>query len=79
MSLSNRRRGVEFRSGCRHLNWRLLGVIAFVPNYIPFIGPFDPTVFPTLFVPVRTGSVACLLCRICMSRIIQFVIGSHPN
>ena len=42
------------------------GVIAFVLNYIPFIGPFIATVFPTLFVSSKPA-LAGLLCRICMS------------
>src|SRR6266550_2158910 len=32
------------------------GVIAFVMNYIPFIGPLVATVFPTLFALVQFGS-----------------------
>ena len=42
------------------------GVIAFVLNYIPFIGPFIATVFPTLFVLVQTAILAGLLCRVCV-------------
>ena len=53
------------------------GVIAFVLNYIPFIGPFIATVFPTLFVLVQTGSwQVCFAVFVCLN-IIQFVIGSY--
>jgi predicted PurR-regulated permease PerM len=57
------------------------GVIAFALNYIPFIGPFIATVFPTLFALAQFGSwqeafvvFVCLNCA-------QFVIGSYiePN
>ncbi|MCA6111401.1 AI-2E family transporter [Bradyrhizobium cenepequi] len=53
------------------------GVIAFVLNYIPFIGPFIATLFPTLLAmttfeswPAVFGVFACL-------NIIQFVVGSY--
>src|SRR6516164_7698103 len=53
------------------------GVIAFVLNYIPFIGPFVATLFPTLLAmtqfqswPAVFGTFACL-------NIIQFVVGSY--
>ena len=53
------------------------GVIAFVLNYIPFIGPFIATLFPTLLAvtqfenwPAVLGVFACL-------NIIQFVVGSY--
>ncbi|HLZ04323.1 MAG TPA: AI-2E family transporter [Bradyrhizobium sp.] len=53
------------------------GVIAFVLNYIPFIGPFIATLFPTLLAmtqfeswPAVFGIFACL-------NIIQFVVGSY--
>lgn len=53
------------------------GVIAFVLNYIPFIGPFIATLFPTLLAmtqfeswPAVFGTFACL-------NIIQFVVGSY--
>jgi AI-2 transport protein TqsA len=53
------------------------GVIALVLNYIPFIGPFIATLFPTLLAmtqfeswPAVIGIFACL-------NIIQFVVGSY--
>jgi AI-2 transport protein TqsA len=53
------------------------GVIALVLNYIPFIGPFIATLFPTLLAmtqfqswPAVFGTFACL-------NIIQFVVGSY--
>ena len=53
------------------------GVIAFVLNYIPFIGPFIATLFPTLLAmtqfeswPAVFGIFACL-------NVIQFVVGSY--
>ncbi|MCC8954114.1 AI-2E family transporter [Bradyrhizobium sp. Pear77] len=53
------------------------GVIAFVLNYIPFIGPFIATLFPTLLSmtqferwPAVFGVFACL-------NVIQFVVGSY--
>ncbi|HEY6754574.1 MAG TPA: AI-2E family transporter [Pseudolabrys sp.] len=53
------------------------GVIAFVLNYIPFLGPLIATVFPTLFVLVQSGSwQACFAVFVCLN-IIQFVIGSY--
>ncbi len=53
------------------------GVIAFVLNYIPFIGPLFATVFPTLFVLVQSGSwQACFAVFACLN-FIQFFIGSY--
>jgi predicted PurR-regulated permease PerM len=53
------------------------GVIAFALNYIPFIGPFIATVFPTLFALAQFASwEAALIVFICLN-IIQFVIGSY--
>jgi AI-2 transport protein TqsA len=53
------------------------GVIAFVLNYIPFVGPFIATLFPTLLAmtqfeswPAVVGVFACL-------NIIQFAVGSY--
>ena len=53
------------------------GVIAFSLNYIPFIGPFVATLFPTLLAMAQFDSwqeVATLF--ICLN-IIQFAIGSY--
>ncbi len=53
------------------------GVIAFALNYIPFIGPFVATMFPTLYALGQFESwQAALLVFVCLS-IIQFVIGSY--
>ena len=53
------------------------GAIAFVLNYIPFIGPLIATVFPTLFALVQSGSwQLCLAVFVCLN-VIQFVIGSY--
>ncbi|HXX07664.1 MAG TPA: AI-2E family transporter [Pseudolabrys sp.] len=53
------------------------GVIAFVLNYIPFIGPLIATVFPTLFALVQSGSwQLCLAVFACLNAI-QFIIGSY--
>jgi predicted PurR-regulated permease PerM len=53
------------------------GVIAFVLNYIPFLGPLIATVFPTLFVLVQTGSwQACFIVFVGLN-FIQFFIGNY--
>jgi AI-2 transport protein TqsA len=53
------------------------GVIAFVFNYIPFIGPLFATVFPTLFALVQTGSwELCFAVFACLN-FIQFFTGSY--
>lgn len=53
------------------------GVIAFALNYIPFIGPFIATVFPTLFALAQFGAwQEALIVFICLN-IAQFVIGSY--
>ena len=53
------------------------GVIAFALNYIPFIGPFVATVFPTLLAMTQFHSWQAVLgLFICLS-LIQFVIGSY--
>ena len=53
------------------------GVIAFTLNYIPFIGPFIATLFPTLYALAQFESLqAALLVFACLN-VIQFVIGSY--
>jgi AI-2 transport protein TqsA len=53
------------------------GVVAFALNYIPFIGPFIATVFPTLFALAQFASwQAALLVFACLN-VIQFVVGSY--
>jgi AI-2 transport protein TqsA len=53
------------------------GVIAFVLNYIPFIGPLIATVFPTLFAVAQFGSLELALVIFVCLNIIQFVVGSY--
>ena len=53
------------------------GVIAFALNYIPFIGPFIATVFPTLFALAQFASWQEALVVFACLNIIQFVIGSY--
>jgi AI-2 transport protein TqsA len=53
------------------------GVIAFVLNYIPFIGPAVATVFPTLFALVQFGSWEIALVVFVCLNLIQFLIGSY--
>jgi AI-2 transport protein TqsA len=53
------------------------GVIAFVLNYIPFIGPLFATVFPTLFALVQSGSWQVSFAVFACLNFIQFFIGSY--
>ena len=53
------------------------GVIAFALNYIPFIGPFVATVFPTLFALAQFASWQSALVVFACLNVIQFVIGSY--
>jgi len=53
------------------------GVIAFVLNYIPFLGPLIVTVFPTLFVLVQSGSWEACFIVFAGLNFIQFFIGSY--
>ena len=53
------------------------GVIAFVLNYIPFLGPLIATVFPTLFVLVQSGSWQACFVVFAILNFIQFFIGSY--
>jgi AI-2 transport protein TqsA len=53
------------------------GVIAFVLNYIPFIGPFVATVFPTLFALAQSESWQLALVVFLGLNLIQFIIGSY--
>ena len=53
------------------------GVIAFALNYIPFIGPFVATLFPTLLAMAQFGSWQAVLGVFVCLNIIQFVIGSY--
>jgi predicted PurR-regulated permease PerM len=53
------------------------GLIAFVLNYIPFIGPLVATVFPTLFALVQFGSWQLAAIVFVGLNVIQFLIGSY--
>jgi predicted PurR-regulated permease PerM len=53
------------------------GVIAFALNYIPFIGPFVATVFPTLLAMTQFHSWQAVLGVFICLNLIQFVIGSY--
>jgi AI-2 transport protein TqsA len=53
------------------------GIIAFALNYIPFIGPFIATMFPTMLSLVQFGSwESALIVFVCLN-LIQFVVGSY--
>ena len=56
------------------LEW---GVIAFALNYIPFIGPFIATLFPTLLAMTQFDSWQAVLGVFVCLNIIQFVVGSY--
>jgi AI-2 transport protein TqsA len=53
------------------------GVIAFALNYIPFIGPFVATVFPTVLAMTQFQSWQAVLGVFICLNVIQFVIGSY--
>ncbi|MBP0466052.1 AI-2E family transporter [Roseomonas sp. PWR1] len=53
------------------------GVIAFVLNYIPFIGPLVATVFPTLVGLLQFGSWQAVATIFAALQVIQFLIGSY--
>jgi predicted PurR-regulated permease PerM len=53
------------------------GVIAFALNYIPFIGPFIATVFPTLLAMAQFHSWQAVLGVFICLNVIQFVVGSY--
>jgi predicted PurR-regulated permease PerM len=53
------------------------GVIAFALNYIPFIGPFIATLFPTLLAMAQFASWEAVLGVFLCLNVIQFVIGSY--
>jgi AI-2 transport protein TqsA len=53
------------------------GVIAFSLNYIPFIGPFIATLFPTLLAMTQFQSWQAVLGVFVCLNIIQFVVGSY--
>ena len=53
------------------------GVIAFVLNYIPFIGPLVATIFPTVFGLLQFGSWQSVLTIFAVLQVIQFLTGSY--
>jgi predicted PurR-regulated permease PerM len=53
------------------------GVIAFVLNYIPFIGPLIATVFPTAVGLLQFGSWQTVVTIFAVLQVIQFLIGSY--
>ena len=53
------------------------GIIAFVLNYIPFLGPFIATLFPTLLAIVHFDTWQSALGVFVCLNVIQFVIGSY--
>lgn len=53
------------------------GAIAFALNYIPFLGPFIATVFPTLFAIAQFDSWQSAVVVFAGLNVIQFVIGSY--
>jgi predicted PurR-regulated permease PerM len=53
------------------------GLIAFVLNYIPFIGPLVATVFPSLFALLQLGSWQLAVVVFVGLNVIQFLIGSY--
>ena len=53
------------------------GVIAFALNYIPFLGPFIATLFPTLLAMTQFDTWQAVLGTFICLNIIQFVIGSY--
>jgi predicted PurR-regulated permease PerM len=53
------------------------GVIAFVLNYIPFIGPFIATLFPTLLAMAHFDTWQAVVAVFACLNIIQFVVGSY--
>jgi AI-2 transport protein TqsA len=57
-----------------HREW---GVIAFVLNFIPFIGSFIATLLPTLFAAAQFESLSAALVVFIGLNLLQFIIGSY--
>ena len=53
------------------------GVVAFVMNYIPFIGPLVATLFPTLFAILQFGSWETAVVVFLCLNLIQTISGSY--
>lgn len=52
------------------------GVIAFTLNYIPFLGPFIATMFPTVIATIQFDTWQAVILTFVMLNAIQFVVGS---
>lgn len=53
------------------------GVIAFILNFIPFIGPFFATTFPTLFASTQFETWYPVLGLFVGLNLVQFIVGSY--
>ena len=53
------------------------GVIAFALNYVPFVGPFIATLFPTLLAISQFDTWQSALAIFICLNVIQFVVGSY--
>ncbi|MBZ6078670.1 AI-2E family transporter [Microvirga puerhi] len=53
------------------------GFIAFLLNYIPFLGPLVATVFPTLFAMTQFDSWQTVIAVFACLNLIQFIVGSY--
>jgi AI-2 transport protein TqsA len=53
------------------------GVIAFVFNYIPFIGPLFATIFPTVFALAQFESWQLAIAVFAFLNVVQFITGSY--
>lgn len=53
------------------------GVIAFILNFIPFIGPFLATTFPTLFASTQFETWYPVLALFVGLNLVQFIVGSY--
>jgi AI-2 transport protein TqsA len=53
------------------------GVIAFALNYVPYIGPFIATLFPTLLAMTQFETWQAVIATFICLNIIHFVIGSY--
>lgn len=53
------------------------GIIAFILNFIPFIGPFIATLLPTFYALAQFESLYLTLFVFACLNVIQFVIGSY--
>lgn len=53
------------------------GMIAFVLNYIPFVGPLFATLLPTLLAVAQFASIPTALMVFGCLNVIQFIIGSY--